>query len=150
MPVVSPVPQAIKAEMNFRNLPNTLSFSEQKNHATVPDKPQGVSQKKPPMNPFSEQVIALIRRIPSGTVTTYGLIAAAAGNHCGARQVSRILHSFSTIHQLPWHRVVNRNGQISPRMSMGHLEQRRLLEAEGILFGADGRIDLGRFLWLPS
>ncbi len=100
------------------------------------------------MQHFTEQVIAIISRIPRGRVTTYGLIAAAAGNHCGARQVSRILHSSSDKYSLPWHRVVNIKGEISPRRSMSHITQKELLEQEAVI-PASGRIDLEKFLWVP-
>ena len=101
------------------------------------------------MQHFTEQVIAVITRIPRGTVTTYGLIAAAAGNHCGARQVARLLHSSSDKFKLPWHRVVNVKGEISPRKSMGHITQKDLLEQEPVFLEA-GRIDLEKFLWVPQ
>ncbi|MBE0585451.1 MAG: MGMT family protein [Desulfofustis sp.] len=102
------------------------------------------------MTSFTSQAIALIRAIPAGTVTTYGAISTAAGNHRGARQIARLLAGSSQALQLPWHRVVNKDGIISPRLSMGHLLQRQLLEAEGVTVGPDGRIDLSRFLWLPG
>ena len=86
--------------------------------------------------------------IPCGRVTTYGLIAAAAGNHCGARQVARILHSSSDKYSLPWHRVVSVKGEISPRKSMSHITQEELLAKESV-FLIDGRIDLEQFLWIP-
>lgn len=99
---------------------------------------------------FTARAIALIRSIPAGRVTTYGMIAAGAGNRRGARQVARILHSCSEKYGLPWHRVVNRNGEISVRSSMGYIFQRSLLAEEGVLPGADGRIDFARFLWQPE
>ena len=99
---------------------------------------------------FTARTRDILRRIPSGMVSTYGLIAEYAGNRSGARQVVRILSSSSEKYQLPWHRVVNRNGQISPRSSMGHLFQRQLLEEEGVLFGENGRIDFTAFLWSPE
>lgn len=99
---------------------------------------------------FTVRAIAIIRSIPAGRVTTYGMIAAAAGNRRGARQVARILHSCSDKYDLPWHRVVNRHGEISVRSTMGYLCQRGLLAAEGVLTGADGRIDFASFLWRPE
>ncbi len=99
---------------------------------------------------FTVRVKEIILRIPSGMVTTYGMIGTSAGSRRGARQVSRILHSSSEKNKLPWHRVVNRNGQISPRQSMGHLIQRQLLEEEGVVFDACGKIDFSRFLWRPD
>ncbi len=101
------------------------------------------------MDDFTRRAIAIMQRIPAGKVTTYGIIAAAAGNHCGARQVSRILYSSSDKYRLPWHRVVNRNGEISPRSSMGHLRQYELLEKEGVVFDEREKIDFSRYLWVP-
>jgi len=108
--------------------------------------------RRPPadgLTDYSRRVIALIKTIPRGKVTTYGLIAAAAGNQCGARQVARLLHSSADKYRLPWQRVVNIKGRIPPRLSMGHVEQRQLLELEGIEFGDDDSIDFARFLWIP-
>lgn len=99
---------------------------------------------------FTARAIEIIRSIPSGRVTTYGTVAAGAGNPRGARQVARILHACSEKYGLPWHRVVNRNGKISPRPTLGCLFQRNLLEAEGVVFGKDGRIDFAEFLWRPE
>lgn len=102
------------------------------------------------METFTRQTIALISRIPPGKVTTYGIIATAAGNHCGARQVARILHSSSQKYRLPWHRVVNGAGKISPRTSMSHIEQKQLLADEGVVFSERDHIDFTRYLWLPD
>jgi len=102
------------------------------------------------MDVFTQRAIALIQQIPAGRVTTYGIIATAAGNHCGARQVSRILFSSSEKYDLPWHRVVNRQRRISPRTSGSHVKQKHLLETEGVCFAPDGTIDFSRFLWLPQ
>jgi methylated-DNA-protein-cysteine methyltransferase-like protein len=99
---------------------------------------------------FTTRTREIIRRIPPGMVSTYGIIAKYAGNRSGARQVARILYSSSEKYGLPWHRVVNRDGQISPRSSMGHLFQRQLLEEEGVVFGENGRIDFTLFLWRPE
>lgn len=102
------------------------------------------------MDTFTRLAINIIKAIPTGKVATYGDIAAAAGNHSGARQVARILHSSSRRHELPWHRVVNRKREISPRAAMGHLVQRRLLEEEGVAFDERGKIDFARYLWVPD
>lgn len=101
------------------------------------------------MNAFTRRAIEIIRAIPEGMVTTYGAVATAAGNHCGARQVARILHSSATRHRLPWHRVINQKREISPRGSMSHIEQLQLLEQEGVVFDEQGKVDFDRFLWLP-
>ena len=87
------------------------------------------------MDDFTTRAIAVIKRIPSGKVTTYGMVAAAAGNHCGARQVARILYSSSEKHGLPWHRVVNATLRVSLRADpAGQCRQRQRLVAEGVEF----------------
>lgn len=101
------------------------------------------------MNDFSVKIIKILQLIPHGKVSTYGTVAALAGNPSGARQVARILHSSSRKYDIPWHRVVNHKGEISPRSSMSHLDQRTLLEREGVEFSSSGRIDLDLFLWIP-
>lgn len=100
------------------------------------------------MQLFTQNVISIIRNIPHGKVTTYGLIAASAGNHCGARQVARILHSSSDKYKLPWHRVVNVKGHISPRKSMSHITQKELLARESVIT-TNNTVDLEQFLWMP-
>lgn len=103
-----------------------------------------------PQNPFTRRVIDAIRAIPKGTVATYVQVAALAGNRRAARQVSRILHSSSRKHELPWHRVVNREGRISLPQDRGGDRQRKLLEAEGVRFDASGRIDMDTHQWRPQ
>lgn len=101
------------------------------------------------MNDFSAKIITILSQIPHGKVTTYGTVATLAGNPGGARHVARILHSSSKKYQLPWHRVVNSKGKISPRSSMSHLDQRTLLKKEGLEFNESDTIDLDAFLWTP-
>ena len=96
---------------------------------------------------FTQRVIALIRSIPPGRVATYGNLAARAGNPRAARQVVRVLHTCSETEDLPWHRVINREGRISLKPGRGFEEQQALLEDEGVACGSDGRVDLARFLW---
>lgn len=98
---------------------------------------------------FTDMVVTIIRNIPRGKVITYGMVAARAGKPGGARQVVWILHSCSAKYDLPWHRVVNRNGEISPRPSLHYPLQRQLLEEEGVEFDERGRIDLEEYLWWP-
>jgi len=95
------------------------------------------------MTEFTEQVLDIIKSIPYGHVMTYGQIAAIAGNPRGARQVSRILHSMSGAHQLPWHRVINSQGGIS-LTGEGGFVQTQLLLSEGIEV-RHKRVDLKRY-----
>jgi len=101
------------------------------------------------METFHRIVIDLIKKIPPGRVSTYGRIAALAGNPRAARQVVRALHSSSAKEELPWHRVVDARGRIALPPGAGAELQRAMLEREGIVFGADGGIDLDRYLWKP-
>ena len=101
------------------------------------------------MQPFTLRVIEIIRSIPAGRVMTYGQIAAEAGSPRGARQVVRILHSLSSAHGLPWHRVVNAKGEIAHPEGDGRFVQLHDLEREGVEFGLGGRIDLERYRHEP-
>jgi methylated-DNA-protein-cysteine methyltransferase related protein len=90
-----------------------------------------------------QRIYDLVRAIPSGRVTTYGAIGAAAG--CPARVVGYAMHHLGVAPRpdVPWQRVINARGGISTHGA----EQRRLLEAEGVAFGDDGTVDLERFGW---
>lgn len=100
------------------------------------------------MQAFSNAVYALVRRIPAGRVATYGLVARLVGNPRAARQVGYVLAALASDADVPWHRVVNAQGKISPRVAGGSDElQRILLEDEGIVFDEQGRIDLDRYCW---
>jgi methylated-DNA-protein-cysteine methyltransferase-like protein len=49
---------------------------------------------------------------------------------------------------VPWQRVINARGMLSPRSGGGGTaEQRRLLLAEGVLFDRAGRVDLRAVGW---
>lgn len=95
---------------------------------------------------MTEEIIALIKSIPRGKVATYGQIARLAGYQNGARQVVRILHACSVKYNLPWYRVVNAKGEIALSIYNGADEQKALLEAEGIAFIEEYRIDLAKYL----
>ena len=99
---------------------------------------------------FHQRVKDIIKKIPKGKVATYGQIAVYAGSPRAARQVVRILHSSSRKDNLPWHRVINRMGQISLKPGNGYEEQKRLLEREGVKFDIYDVIDFDKYLWSPS
>ena len=94
-----------------------------------------------------QRIYRAVRRIPRGRVATYGQIAEVAGIGGHARQVGYALHALHD-ESVPWHRVVNARGEISPRSAGdSHELQRHLLEAEGVEFDVTGRINLKRFQW---
>ena len=103
----------------------------------------------PPSDNYS-RIYAVVRRIPRGRVATYGQVARLAGLSGHARQVGYALHSMATDHPVPWHRVVNARGAISPRSELGSdLIQRQLLEREGVVFNDADRLELSRYQWSP-
>jgi methylated-DNA-protein-cysteine methyltransferase-like protein len=92
-------------------------------------------------------VWAMVRKIPRGRVATYGQIAELCGLEGHARQVGYALHHLPDKSDVPWHRVVNAKGEISPRSAGdSHELQRLLLEAEGVGFARD-RVDLNKHRW---
>jgi methylated-DNA-protein-cysteine methyltransferase-like protein len=98
---------------------------------------------------FPRRVRNLIRAVPRGKVTSYGRIAALAGDPRQARQVAWILHASSEKERLPWHRVIGAAGRISLPPARGGRKQRRLLEAEGVRFGPGGSLDWSVYGWAP-
>jgi methylated-DNA-protein-cysteine methyltransferase-like protein len=95
------------------------------------------------------RIYAVVRRIPRGRVATYGQVAALAGLPGQARQVGYALHALSEGDRVPWHRVINAQGRVSPRGTPGWDDvQRQFLEAEGVRFDA-GRTLLSRYQWQP-
>lgn len=94
------------------------------------------------------RIWSVVKKIPRGRVATYGQVATLAGLDGHARQVGYALHNLPDGSRVPWHRVINAKGEISPRLtSDSHELQRLLLEAEGVEFTVDGRVDLRKFRW---
>lgn len=93
-----------------------------------------------------ERVFAIVASIPKGKVVTYGQIARHLGMPHGARTVGWAMRQCPP--GLPWHRVINGRGRISPRGKPA-LEslQRILLEEEGVAFDRDGHIELRIYGW---
>jgi methylated-DNA-protein-cysteine methyltransferase-like protein len=77
-----------------------------------------------------ERILAAIRKVPRGYVSTYGAIAKAAGYPGAARQVVRALHSGV---DLPWQRIVGAGGAIKLQGDSA-FDQRLRLEMEGVTF----------------
>jgi methylated-DNA-protein-cysteine methyltransferase-like protein len=83
-------------------------------------------------------------------VATYGQIAELAGLGRQPRVVGYALAALPEESRVPWQRVINAKGEISPRAEPGWVEyQRALLEEEGIEFDANGRLSLARYRWQP-
>lgn len=95
-----------------------------------------------PATTLYDRIYDLVCQVPPGRVTTYGAIGGLVD--CPARVVGYALHHLRhTARSVPWQRVINARGAISTH----GVEQRRLLEAEGVEFDVDGRVDLRRWGW---
>ena len=93
-------------------------------------------------------MLDVVDRVPAGRVVTYGQVARMAGHSGAARQVGWALHALPSGSPTPWHRVISAEGRVSVRGPGPQEEiQRALLEAEGIRFDVQGRVDLDRFRW---
>lgn len=101
-------------------------------------------------NHLYDRIYALVRRIPEGRVTTYGLIALALGRPRASRIVGGAMSRAPEGGGLPCHRVLNRLGELSPPEVFGPGMQRELLMREGVPFLKNGRVDLTRCLWDPG
>ena len=105
---------------------------------------------------FNQQVWALVRQIPPGKVCTYGQIAALIPPPAGMDPKSYFAFAPRWVggamaacpEDVPWQRVINAQGKISPHgEGFGTAMQRQLLVEEGVIFDAAGRIDLAHFGW---
>ncbi len=95
------------------------------------------------------RVFALVRACPPGRVTTYGWIGKALGYPRGARMIGWIMNE--TPEGVPAQRVINSKGELSGSWAFGERgRMRQLLEAEGIVFSEDERVNLKRYGWDPS
>lgn len=99
---------------------------------------------------FFHRVYEIVKQIPYGKVTTYGRIAQTLGLKSSARMVGWALNAVAGRTDIPCHRVVNRNGELSGKMYFATpYLMRELLESEGVEFINDA-VDLKSFLWEPK
>ncbi len=107
----------------------------------------------PNQQQFQSLVWDLVRQIPRGRVATYGQIALMLPPPAGVdieayrafapRWVGGAMANCPD--DVPWQRVINSKGEISPRPGAGR--QRELLEEEGVAFNEKNRVDLKKFGW---
>jgi methylated-DNA-protein-cysteine methyltransferase related protein len=99
-----------------------------------------------------DRIYDIVRQIPHGKVATYGQVAELAGLGRGARVAGYALFRVTPDMDVPWQRVINAKGEISEspfRLGADHL-QRSLLEAEGVKFSQQGKVDLKKYQWRPT
>lgn len=96
-----------------------------------------------PSKGFFEEVYRIVGTIPEGSIMTYGMIAIMLGNPYAARIVGYAMNSAPQELNLPCHRVVNKEGKMSPGdIFGGEDKQRQMLEKEGIIFKENGCINM--------
>ena len=99
-------------------------------------------------NQLKDRVLALVSQIPEGRVMTYGQIAALCGSPRAARIVGGIAH-YGDIN-LPWQRVVHKDGKLAVGYPGGVEGHKQVLETEGVKVSKDYSVDVSRLLWQPS
>ena len=96
---------------------------------------------------FYQRVYELARRIPAGRCASYGQLALMLGNPRASRAVGYAMRACKDP-AVPCHRVLYRDGSLCCQKAFGGPEiQRQLLEAEGVPFLPDGRVDVKVCLW---
>ncbi|MBD3362571.1 cysteine methyltransferase [Candidatus Dojkabacteria bacterium] len=92
-------------------------------------------------------VLELLSKIPKGKVVTYKQISDFLDIN-SPQFVGKILGNNPDPSKYPCHRVVYRDGKLSPKYSFGgEKAQKKKLEEEGVRFSGD-RVDLKRSLYL--
>lgn len=97
---------------------------------------------------FFARVYDIVEQVPEGMVATYGQIAKLVGEPRKARYVGFALHVNPRPGEIPCHRIVFADGRLATGFAFGGPDvQREMLEAEGIPFLPDGRVDLAACRW---
>lgn len=97
--------------------------------------------------PVYERIYAVVRQIPPGQVATYGQIAGIVGG-CTARMAGYAMAALPFDTDVPWQRVINAQGKVSPRSGgQGGAMQRQVLEEEGVQFDSRDRVDFDQVGW---
>ena len=95
-------------------------------------------------------IYEIVKQIPRGKVSTYGQIAALSGTPRRARIVGYALHVNPAPGVIPCHRVVNKEGRVSPAFAFGGENmQIAMLRQEGVEVSDDGMVDMDVYLWRP-
>ncbi|NIG98712.1 MAG: MGMT family protein [Serratia symbiotica] len=98
---------------------------------------------------FSQRVFHVVAAIPYGKITTYGEVARLAESPRAACQVGGVLRRLPEGSTLPWHRVMNRHGQISQQCEDCQRQRQALVE-EGIIFRTHSTVDFQLYGWYPN
>lgn len=94
---------------------------------------------------FNDRVYRVVAQIPKGRVMTYGQVAASCGAAWAGWEVGQIAHTGPA--DLPWQRVVNKQGGLASGYPGGKDGHKAALEAEGIAVSDDYRVDIDSLLY---
>ncbi len=97
---------------------------------------------------FANDVERIVKMVPRGRLVTYGQIAALLGMPRAARAVGWTAHWGDP--DVPWQRVVNRNGRVAPGWPGGMHAHAAALAKEGISINEDFCAELEKYQWIPS
>ena len=100
-------------------------------------------------NDFFQRVYNVVRTIPVGRVTTYGLIAKKLGSASSARTVGWALNASHNDSSIPAHRVVNREGLLTGKHHFIKEGMEELLVKEGIVIENNQIINFNKVFWNP-
>ena len=100
---------------------------------------------------FFQKVYKVVKMIPSGRVSTYGLIAKYLGSTKSSRVVGYAMNASHQNSEIPAHRVVNRVGLLTGKYHFsGTTLMKDLLESEGVKIQNDRVINFKKVVWDPS
>jgi methylated-DNA-protein-cysteine methyltransferase-like protein len=99
---------------------------------------------------FFQKVFEVVKLIPEGRVTSYGLIANYLGSKKSSRMVGWAMNASHKLLDVPAHRVVNRNGLLTGKMHfVPPSRMQELLEREGIIVIEDQIQNFKDLVWDP-
>ncbi|MCL2144806.1 MAG: MGMT family protein [Endomicrobia bacterium] len=100
---------------------------------------------------FNQRVYEIVMRIPKGYVMYYGQISRLAGNPRASRAVGYALHGNPDPENIPCHRVVFKDGSLTPAFVFGGIDkQYKLLKNEKITFSKDKKVNMPKHCLQPE
>ena len=98
-----------------------------------------------------EKIYEIVRQIPEGRVSTYGLIAKYIGEKFSARVVGYAMNHAHNREDVPAHRLVNRNGLLTGKHHFNPSSlMQKLLENEGVEIINDKVVNFKEIVWDPN
>lgn len=95
---------------------------------------------------FVREVYRAVKKIPRGRVSTYGLIALAAGRPKASRAVGNVLRKNPYLPAVPCHRVVRSDGRVGGYAQGGRAKV-KLLRRENVIIRRGRIVDFKKALF---